>query len=1470
MRRRLCVEHVGQMAGRSERMPGVIAEALESRVHPTAVFWDGGAGTTSWHDAANWNRGGVDALPQDGDAVTISVATNPTITFSTGSVALASLVTNEVMSITGGSLGLEAGGTADINARLNIQGGTIQGGTWDVMGGSLRATSAGGSIIDAHITGDILVNASSAKVRIAGTTRFAAVRLEEVNVLLEIAAGYTLHDSIVSSTGGFGSRVVRVVDGPGIFTVAPTGVIRVPALVGGALDIQGTDVTLINNGLIAADGNPISLRTTTSINNASLTAASILTVTGAFTNTGALTLTGGRASLTGSWSNSGTISVSNATLNLGGTFNTAGIGTINRTGGAINLTGIFTNTGATLTLNSTSGSWNLAGGTIVGGVINLLDATRIVVTETNSSLTDVHINGDVLVSTENITLNVNGDTRFTALRLAATNLNAWFSPGFILHGLISVEGTASGNRFIRASVGEAASFTVAPTGAIRVVAGAGGPLTITSPSTFTFINNGEVSSGGHRLSFFQGAVVNNGSMTATFGTIDIQATTFTNLGAITSANSSTFTIGGTWSSPGTITVVNAVINLGGTFSVHGFTLSRTGGTVNITGTMDNTGNTLTFDDSIGSWTLNGGGTILGGVVNFSASHRLILSGGTLENVQVNAELVANSVNTGVGFRGTTRFASLRLSASNTSAFLRDGYILLDPIIIDGPGSKTVNGSGTATIAAGTSVSVLPGVGATLSFAGTLINYGLLSCEATTGSLQFSAQSMINHGTISVTTGALATQNTFVNDTDGVIIAAGVAVNFGGDWLNRGAILVVNTTLNLGGQFTMPPTGVINRTNTTVNLTGSFNNAGSTFTFSSATGSWNLRGGNVTGGTLVFTGANRLVPTTQTGALYNVQINSDIVLDTPGARLYVSGTTRFTSLRLAAANATLEAQEGYIIRDLIVVEGEGVGDRVVRGAASNTGTLAIASTSTVRVAAGAGGGLAFINGNSTTFVNNGLIVNEAADRTISFRHSLTINNGTIRAIAGTIDIGSTEWRNLQTISLADAALITSATWFSTGSITSENSSITLGGTFNIAGFSLARTGGTVNLTGAAMNSGNTLAFSSSTGSWNLAGGTINGGTIIQNGPDRLAFTPMGGSLVDVQVNGDLIVDVTSASVRVAGTTRFAVARLTENNAAFEAAPGYVIQDVILADGSATGTRVVRGGAGGDGALTVASTGVIRVASGAGGGIVISSSGNVTFTNNGLVTSEANDRAIEIAVSSVANVVAGTLTGGRWVATGTAAITLPAAIVITTNNADVTVGSPNSFPAMATLNANTGSLTILSDGAFTITPTSALLTNNGTLTIEAGGTLAVTGHVVMATQAVLNVRIRGVLPSDIGRIAATGDVTLGGTLNISPANGWTPTNVNTVFVTANQVLGQFATQSLPTPPALFNSFTSQSANQVLFIISPPSDYNLDGVVNSQDFFDFLVSFFASNPSSDFNHDGILNTQDFFDFLAVFFPG
>jgi hypothetical protein len=55
---------------------------------------------------------------------------------------------------------------------------------------------------------------------------------------------------------------------------------------------------------------------------------------------------------------------------------------------------------------------------------------------------------------------------------------------------------------------------------------------------------------------------------------------------------------------------------------------------------------------------------------------------------------------------------------------------------------------------------------------------------------------------------------------------------------------------------------------------------------------------------------------------------------------------------------------------------------------------------------------------------------------------------------------------------------------------------------------------------------------------------------------------------------------------------------------------------------------------------------------------------------------------------------------------------------------------------------------------------------------------------------------------------------------------------------------------------------------------ADWNVDGVLDSQDFYRFVDDFLNCDSdidcSRDFNRDGVVNTQDFFDFVGAFFAG
>ena len=159
-----------------------------------------------------------------------------------------------------------------------------------------------------------------------------------------------------------------------------------------------------------------------------------------------------------------------------------------------------------------------------------------------------------------------------------------------------------------------------------------------------------------------------------------------------------------------------------------------------------------------------------------------------------------------------------------------------------------------------------------------------------------------------------------------------------------------------------------------------------------------------------------------------------------------------------------------------------------------GTLTLGATAAIRGNTGTIGGSHYF-GAAMTLVNQGLISAEVSGRTITIQGPSYTNAGTLQALNGSgLNVTSTNWSNTGTITATNSTLSFNGTWSNTGTITANNSTTNLGGAFTFAGLgTFTRTGGTVNVTGTLDNTGATLTLNATTGSWNLAGGTINGGT-----------------------------------------------------------------------------------------------------------------------------------------------------------------------------------------------------------------------------------------------------------------------------------------------------------------------------------------------------------------------------------------
>ncbi len=79
--------------------------------------------------------------------------------------------------------------------------------------------------------------------------------------------------------------------------------------------------------------------------------------------------------------------------------------------------------------------------------------------------------------------------------------------------------------------------------------------------------------------------------------------------------------------------------------------------------------------------------------------------------------------------------------------------------------------------------------------------------------------------------------------------------------------------------------------------------------------------------------------------------------------------------------------------------------------------------------------------------------------------------------------------------------------------------------------------------------------------------------------------------------------------------------------------------------------------------------------------------------------------------------------------------------------------------------------------------------------------------------------------------------------------------------------------PTSEPNFPNILSEAVNTAVLTIEVPAcppDINADGVVDADDFFEFLSLFADGDPRADFNNDGVIDADDFFAFLQAFAAG
>ena len=481
-------------------------------------------------------------------------------------------------------------------------------------------------------------------------------------------------------------------------------------------------------------------------------------------------------------------------------------------------------------------------------------------------------------------------------------------------------------------------------------------------------------------------------------------------------------------------------------------------------------------------------------------------------------------------------------------------------MVFGPnGSNGIYGStvssGTLTIASGITVDGTTGAIADGYYnSETVINQGTIAADGSgggaDGSITINPTNFTNQGSLEVENGeTLYVNGAWTNVPDSTITATGSTLVLGdsqGDaWSNAGTITATNSTVDLGGSFTPAGLGSFTPSETTVNLTGTVNNAGATLAFSAATGSWNLEEERSTAAR----SPRPMVPSstfTNSGTLNGVAFDNNLDLATTTAAVTITGGLTLDNANVYLGNtagSTYGQLDFYGTQTLggtgTVVFGPN-GSNGIYGSTVSSGTLTIASGITVD---GTTGAIADGYYNSETVINQGTIAADGsgggADGSITINPTNFTNQGSLEVENGETLYVNGAWTNApdSTITATGSTLVLGDSqgdaWSNAGTITATNSTVDLGGSFTPAGLgSFTPSETTVNLTGTVNNAGATLAFSAATGSWNLEGGAIDGGTVTEADGAELTFTNS-GTLNGVAFDNNLDLATTTAAVTITG-------------------------------------------------------------------------------------------------------------------------------------------------------------------------------------------------------------------------------------------------------------------------------------------------------------------------------------------------
>ena len=833
----------------------------------------------------------------------------------------------------------------------------------------------------------------------------------------------------------------------------------------------------------------------------------------------------------------------------------SGAATLNHLTGAFRVLG-----GASLL----TGVYRLDGGTIAGGTWDVASAAFEISGSSFNRMDAVTFNGDLVLGAAGARLTVsNGLTLNGSVLLEGAGCRLTFD------GIQNLAGTA----IVFNSYGWHAAMDDETTAGTKYVSVAGGGMLAIGADVVirggrgvvegsgSIANAGRLSAdaAGYGLSVWPLSFSNAGTLEALGGAtlaIGSAGTSWANLnGGLVFADSATLTMSGAWNNTGTIDTVDSTVNLGGTFATPDLgVFQRTGGTVNLTGMLDNTGHVLMLDAQTGTWQLNGG-TISGGALDFANGEILLFTRNT-SNYLVGVAILP-------ALRIPYDFATVRFGAGTTfggpiTLEGRGGILgfdvgqTLDNISIVFGGAPdsihviSAEGSGTLTLGPG---SVIQGQSGRIvdgrfgSGGSTIVNEGLISANAAVRNFEVAPTVFRNEGVMEALNASVmylgwdsagARSDSWVNGAGGMIRATDSTLDFWGNWANQGNIVATDSTVNLRGRFTLDDLGTFVRTRGRVNLMGHLDHAGATLNLNATTGSWHLRNATITGGTVNFAEGARFEFGWSGGGsvpislLDGVTINGDLVIrrgsDTSTGIVHFAGGTRVNGNIEVGDRGTLRVDGGQVLDDTTITLG---------GPIPDTGSLAVANgalTFGPNLAIRAGRG-EILGGAGDSLVNQGVLTAEGTGarltvNTVDFENQGTMSatdggllfiggsrtsnwrnaaNGRIIATNATVLCGS-DWENHGLLRFVDTVAqfnrgSPADPWTNFGTIEAVNSTLELSGQWD--------NDGVIDVTDTAVELAGQLT-TESIGTFNRSGGTVRITGLLDNSASTLNLNTQTGS------------------------------------------------------------------------------------------------------------------------------------------------------------------------------------------------------------------------------------------------------------------------------------------------------------------------------------------------------------------------